>query len=56
MTMHTFDFERLPQGTRIVGNIGDFDLAQARELNAAGVNGAYHVCCVREGVDTVDGV
>ena len=63
MTMHTFDFERLirivrkareriPQGTQIVVNIGDFDLAQARELKAAGVNGAYHVCRLREGVDT----
>jgi len=63
MTMHTFDFERLirivlkareriPKGTQIVVNIGDFDLAQARELKAAGVNGAYHVCRLREGVDT----
>jgi len=62
MTMHTFDFERLtrivrktreriPQGTQIIVNIGDFDLAQARELKAAGVNGAYHVCRLREGVD-----
>jgi len=63
MTMHTFDFERLirivrkareriPQGTQIVVNIGDFDQAQARELKVAGVNGAYHVCRLREGVDT----
>lgn len=63
MTMHTFDFERLtrivrktreriPQGTQIVVNIGDFDEVQARDLKAAGVNGAYHVCRLREGVDT----
>ena len=63
MTMHTFDFarlirivlkarERIPKGTQIVVNIGDFDLAQARDLKAAGVNGAYHVCRLREGVDT----
>ncbi|MDX9866350.1 MAG: radical SAM protein [Kiritimatiellia bacterium] len=63
MTMHTFDFERLirivrkvrariPQATQIVVNIGDFDHAQARDLKAAGVNGAYHVCRLREGVDT----
>ncbi len=63
MTMHTFDFERLtrivlmareriPQRTQIVVNIGDFDQAQARDLKAAGVNGAYHVCRLREGVDT----
>lgn len=63
MTMHTFDFERLtrivrlareriPQGTQIVVNIGDFDHAQALDLKSAGVNGAYHVCRLREGVDT----
>jgi len=63
MTMHTFDFERLirivrmvreriPQRTQIVVNIGDFDQSQARALKAAGVNGAYHVCRLREGVDT----
>ncbi|MEI8123449.1 MAG: radical SAM protein [bacterium] len=63
MTMHTFDFERLiqivqmvrkrnPRETQIVVNIGDFDQSQARDLKAAGVNGAYHVCRLREGVDT----
>lgn len=63
MTMHTFDFTRLlhtvrlvrgriPQGTQIVANIGDFDRVQALELKAAGVNGAYHVCRLREGTDT----
>ncbi len=63
MTMHTFDFERLirvvrsvreriPRETGIVVNIGDFDQAQARDLKAAGVDGAYHVCRLREGIDT----
>jgi biotin synthase len=63
MTMHDFELERLlriveavrktlPSHSQIVVNIGDFDLAQARELRAAGVNGAYHVCRLREGVDT----
>lgn len=63
MTMHTFDFERLihivqmlkkriPRETQIVVNIGDFDLSQARDLKTAGVNGAYHVCRLREGTDT----
>jgi len=63
MTMHTFDFEHLlnvvarirskmPHKPQIVVNIGDFDRRQAEELRAAGVDGAYHVCRLREGVDT----
>jgi biotin synthase len=63
MTMHKFDFTRLlhtvqlvrksiPKETQIVVNIGDFDRAQARDLKATGVNGAYHVCRLREGADT----
>ncbi len=63
MAMHTFDFDRLlnvvqtvrgelPGHTQIVMNIGDFDLVQARELKAAGVNGAYHVLRLGEGTDT----
>lgn len=63
MTMHDFELERLlgtveavrktlPGHTQIVVNIGDFDPAQARELRAVGVNGAYHVCRLREGSDT----
>ncbi len=63
MTLHTFDFTQLletvrevkrvlPQGTQVVVNIGDFDTAQAGELKSAGVNGAYHVCRLREGTDT----
>ncbi len=63
MTMHEFGFAELldtvalvrreiPSHTQIVVNIGDFDLPQARELKAAGVRGVYHVCRLREGVDT----
>lgn len=63
MTMHTFGFDRLldvvqqirkkmPAKLQIVVNIGDFDRRQADELRAAGVNGAYHVCRLREGTDT----
>jgi biotin synthase len=63
MTMHTFEFDNLlavidearhaiPPQTQIVVNIGDFDLEQARALKSAGVHGAYHVCRLREGVDT----
>lgn len=63
MTMHDFDFDRLvetvaairtrmPVRPQIVVNIGDFDSEQAGVLREAGVNGAYHVCRLREGVDT----
>jgi biotin synthase len=63
MTMHTFEFERLldvvsrlraimPENPQLVVNIGDFDRTQADELRKAGVNGAYHVCRLREGKDT----
>ena len=63
MTMHEFDLdwllevvaaarEEIPSHTQIVVNIGDFDLAQARQLRQAGVQGAYHVCRLREGTDT----
>jgi len=63
MTMHEFDLDRLldivtavcselPPHTQIVVNVGDFDASQASQLKAAGVNGAYHVCRLREGTDT----
>lgn len=42
----------IPAQTQIVANVGDFDLAQARQLRAAGVDGAYHVCRLNEGQDT----
>ncbi len=63
MTMHDFTLDRLldvitdirkciPSQTQIVVNIGDFDLAQGEQLRAVGVQGAYHVCRLREGRDT----
>lgn len=63
MTMHEFEFDRLlnivghvrkaiPSHTQIVVNIGDFNENQAGQLLKAGVNGAYHVCRLREGTDT----
>lgn len=63
MTMHTFGFERflgiaealrnaIPPQTRVWANVGDIDAVQARELRAAGVSGIYHVCRLREGIDT----
>ena len=42
----------IPEGTRMVANTGDFDLAYARRLKEAGCTGAYHICRLREGVDT----
>jgi biotin synthase len=63
MTMHEFKLDRLltivervrgeiPAHTQIVVNVGDFDRAQAGEMRAAGVRGAYHVSRLREGIDT----
>ena len=63
MTMHEFGPEHLlsvveaasketPSHTQIVVNIGDFGLGHAREFRAAGVDGVYHVCRLREGIDT----
>jgi len=40
--------ERMP----LVANIGDFNYGQAKELLDAGFTAAYHVCRLREGVDT----
>jgi len=62
MSMHDFDFDnllrvigelkrQLPDDLQMVVNIGDFDRAQATELRAAGVQGAYHVRRLREGSD-----
>jgi biotin synthase len=63
MTMHNYDFEKLIRivrmlrgkisgETKICVNMGDFDLAQAKDLKAEGVAGAYHLSRLREGVDT----
>jgi hypothetical protein len=61
--MHVFKLDRLlevvqlvrkeiPTHTQIVVNVGDFEAVQARQMRAAGVSGAYHVCRLREGIDT----
>lgn len=63
MAMHDFDFNRLLHvvqivrskihaQTQVIINIGDFELTQAKELKAAGANGAYHVLRLREGTDS----
>jgi biotin synthase len=63
MTTHSFDFSHLisvvaavrqaiPPQTQIVVNIGDLGGNQGDELRSAGVNGAYHICRLREGTDT----
>jgi len=63
MTMHEFDLDyflsvverirkEIPSHTQIVVNVGDFNINQARQLRCAGVDGAYHVCRLREGKDT----
>ena len=63
MTTHDFEFKELlslvdearsaiPDATQIVVNTGDFEAHQAGELLATGVDGAYHVCRLREGIDT----
>jgi biotin synthase len=63
MTTHDFDFERLlftisavrasiSKQTQIVVNTGDLDGTQGDELRSAGADGAYHLCRLREGIDT----
>lgn len=63
LTTHAFDMERLaavvgavrariPRQMQLVLNVGDFNLTQARALKQAGADGAYHICRLREGIDT----
>lgn len=63
MTMHDFNLDYLVDivkltrtivqpSTQIWTNIGDIDLEEATRLKEAGVNGAYHVLRLREGIDT----
>lgn len=63
MTMHEYDFDHYlemirqarktaPSFTQIWANVGDTGYEQLREIRAAGVTGIYHVCRLREGVDT----
>ena len=42
----------VPETIRMIGNIGDFDLEAARELKEVGFAGMYHICRLREGIDT----
>lgn len=63
MTMHRFGFDwfrdlcadlrrSIPPDLKILANVGDITLAQLGELKEAGVSGAYHVCRLREGIDS----
>jgi len=63
MTMHRFGFDwflnlcstlrkSIPASLQILANVGDLSLDQMVALRDAGVSGAYHVCRLREGVDT----
>ncbi|MCB6993586.1 radical SAM protein [bacterium 210820-DFI.6.37] len=42
----------LPEGIRLVANIGDFDIDTADSLKTAGFTGAYHIRRLGEGKDT----
>ena len=63
MTMHRFGFDwfcnlcrrlraSIPDRFEILANVGDISLTQLEELREAGVSGAYHVCRLREGLDS----
>lgn len=43
----------LPESTRLVANVGDFDMSTAYELKSVGFTGAYHIKRLREGIDTM---
>jgi biotin synthase len=54
MLLHMIDVakEVLPSKTQLWINVGDTDYNTFKELKRAGVRGAYHVCRLREGIDT----
>lgn len=63
MTMHRFGFawflrvcaelhRRFSSQLEILANVGDLTASELQELHTVGVTGAYHVCRLREGVDT----
>ncbi len=63
MTMHDYDMDYYlkcvelarkiaPSTTQIWANVGDTSIEGYKELHAAGVTGVYHVCRLREGIDT----
>ncbi|HOU95675.1 MAG TPA: radical SAM protein [Bacteroidales bacterium] len=63
MTMHQFGFEwfrdlcfnirkAIPAHMELLANVGDLEIEQMKELKAAGISGAYHVCRIKEGEDS----
>ncbi len=42
----------MPEGMRLVANTSDFGYEYAIKLKEAGVTGVYHICRLKEGVDT----
>ena len=63
MTMHRFGFEwfrdlcveireKVPADFEIFANVGDIGLENLKELKSIGVTGSYHVCRLREGIDS----
>lgn len=44
--------EIMPKHMRLVANVGDFDADYANRLKDCGFTGVYHICRLREGVDT----
>lgn len=63
MTMHRFGFDwfldlvhdikkQVPTGFEILANVGDISTDKLKMLKEAGITGAYHVCRIREGIDS----
>ncbi len=63
MTMHDYKLDRflnavriakanMPGTTQLWANVGDSDTDTFREMKKAGIDGVYHVCRIREGIDT----
>ena len=42
----------IPKEMKLVANIGDFDIEFAKKLKYSGITGVYHICRLREGIDT----
>ncbi len=43
---------KLPENIRMIGNTGDFNVEQAQQLKDVGFDAIYHICRLREGIDT----
>ena len=63
MTMHRFGFDwflelvteirkNVPKDFEILANVGDIGIEKIKLLKDVGVTGAYHVCRIKEGIDT----